>query len=58
MRGFFIFARKEIQMGSKTMKTEKIRFRKHTSNKVNRAADQDRVRENQDLLAKLEGKRP
>ncbi len=45
-------------MGSKTMKTEKIRFRKHTSNKVNRAADQDRVRENQDLLAKLEGKRP
>lgn len=50
----FIFAAKETKMGSKTQKTEKIRYRKHTSNKINRKTEQKKIRRNLDLLAKLE----
>ena len=41
-------------MGSKTQKTEIIRYRKHSPNKINRKVEQEKVRRNQDLLAKLE----
>ncbi|MDR3569398.1 MAG: hypothetical protein P4L43_15330 [Syntrophobacteraceae bacterium] len=41
-------------MGSKTQKTEKIRYRKRTSNKVNMKTAQKQVRENLNTLTKLE----
>ena len=40
-------------MGSKTQKTEKIRYRKRTPNKVNMKTGQKQVRENLDTLVKL-----
>jgi hypothetical protein len=50
----FIFAVKEMEMGSKTQKTEIVRHRKHASNKVNRKAGQKQVRGSMDVLVKLE----
>jgi hypothetical protein len=44
----------EIKMGSKTQKSEKIRHRKHAPNRINRKAEQKVVRQNLDLLGKLE----
>jgi hypothetical protein len=44
----------EMDMGSKTQKTEKIRYRKRTSNKVNMKASQKQLRENLNTLIKLE----
>ena len=41
-------------MGSKTQKTEKIRYRKHSPNKTNMKTEQEQVRRNLDLLVKLE----
>lgn len=41
-------------MGSKTQKTEKIRYRKRTSNKINSKTAQKLVRKNLDTLVKLE----
>ena len=41
-------------MGSKTQKTEKIRYRKRISNKVNMKTAQKQVRQNLDILIKLE----
>ncbi|MGC8492641.1 MAG: hypothetical protein ACP5SH_12980 [Syntrophobacteraceae bacterium] len=41
-------------MGSKTQKTEKIRYRKSAPNKANRKTDQKQLRENLDILVKLE----
>ncbi len=41
-------------MGSKTQKTEKIRYRKRTSNKINMKTAQKQVRQNLDTVAKLE----
>ena len=42
-------------MGSKTQKTEKVRYRKHGPNKANRKTDQERIRGNLKVLGKLEG---
>jgi hypothetical protein len=44
----------EMEMGSKTQKTEKIRYRKRISNKTNMKTAQKQVRENLDTLVKLE----
>lgn len=52
--GSFIFAAMEMEMGSKTQKTEKIRYRKRISNKTNMKTAQKQVRENLDTLVKLE----
>ena len=52
----FLFLPKEIEMGSKTQKTEIIRHRKHLSNKVNTKTEQERVRANLIVLGKLEDK--
>ncbi|MCL5405243.1 MAG: hypothetical protein M1398_00700 [Deltaproteobacteria bacterium] len=41
-------------MGSKTQKTEKIRYRKRTPNKTNTKTAQKQIRENLDILVKLE----
>lgn len=47
-------AKREKKMGSKTQKTEKIRYRKRSPNKTNRKADRERLRRNLDVLVKLE----
>jgi len=52
--GFFYFIEQEIDMASKTMKTEIIRHRKHASNRVNLKAEQKRLQSNVELLGKLE----
>jgi hypothetical protein len=52
--GSFIFALMEMEMGSKTQKTEKIRYRKRTPNKTNTKTAQKQIRENLDILVKLE----
>ena len=44
----------ETYMGSKTQKTEKIRYRKRTSNKVNMKTAQQQIRQNLDIVTKLE----
>ena len=41
-------------MGSKTQKTEKIRYRKHSPNKTNMKTEQKKVHQNMDILVKLE----
>ena len=41
-------------MGSKTQKTETIRYRKRISNKVNMKTSQKQLRENLNTLVKLE----
>jgi hypothetical protein len=50
----FLFLPKEIKMGSKTQKTETIRYRKRAPNKANRKTEQGNVRGNLDLIRKLE----
>jgi hypothetical protein len=50
----FYFAAMEMEMGSKTQKTEKIRYRKRTSNKINMKASQKQIGENLTTLVKLE----
>lgn len=41
-------------MASKTQKTEKIRARKHRSNKVNEKTERKHLRENLNVVGKLE----
>ncbi|MGA2227999.1 MAG: hypothetical protein ACLQBD_26525 [Syntrophobacteraceae bacterium] len=41
-------------MGSKTQKTETIRHRKHRPNTINRKTDRKVVRENLNVIGKLE----
>lgn len=40
-------------MASKTQKTEKIRKRKHKSNKINLKTREDQIRENLQVLEKV-----
>lgn len=51
--GFLIYA-EEKDMASKTQKTEKIRARKRIPNQINTKVVHKRVRENLDVIAKLE----
>ena len=44
----------DTKMGSKTQKTETVRHRKHAPNKINRKTDKKVVRENLNVMAKLE----
>ncbi len=47
---------KEIEMASKTQKTEAIRARKEAPHKENRKADQRRIRKNLEVIGKAEKK--
>ena len=41
-------------MGSKTQKTETVRHRKHAPNQINRKTDKKVVRQNLNVIVKLE----
>lgn len=49
-----LFLLEDTKMGSKTQKTETVRHRKHAPNQINRKTDKKVVRQNLNVIGKLE----
>jgi hypothetical protein len=50
----FLFLLEDTKMGSKTQKTETVRHRKHAPNQINRKTDKKVIRQNLNVIGKLE----